>query len=30
VGHIAARDFLATFRAMFLGEKREAFEPCHR
>ena len=30
VGHTAARDFLPTFRAMFLGEKREAFEPCHR
>jgi hypothetical protein len=30
VGHTAARDFLPTFRALFLGEKREAFEPCHR
>jgi uncharacterized protein len=30
VGHTAARDFLPTFRAMFFGNKREAFEPCHR
>lgn len=30
LGHTAARDFLPTFRAVFLGEKREAFEPCHR
>jgi hypothetical protein len=30
LGSTSARDFLPTFRAVFLGEKREAFEPCHR
>jgi uncharacterized protein len=30
IGESAARDFLPTFRAVFLGDRREAFVPAHR
>jgi hypothetical protein len=30
IGEIAAREFLPTFRAAFLGDRREPFVPAHR
>jgi hypothetical protein len=30
IGETAARDFLPTFRAVLLGDRREVFVPAHR